>query len=209
MESISHLREGLTLICFESYHDIPYSHRQSRKNITKTFLMFNTLPQFVRYHLTINICCLLIFIISCKEKKGNPVFIFSKQRIFWHWTHNFSANKLTKKYLLVKWTAKCFFIVIAIKQLFQWVGIQLEFAGTNLMFWSFKKDFLRNVALDFMLLVWKWRLASLTPSKLLPLESFLIPTSLALGIKLIMCQLLSLVLCDFGSFFEKPEMLPQ
>ena len=102
MESISHLREELTLICFERYHGIPYSHRQSRKNMMKTFLMVNTLPQFVRYHLTINICCLLIFIILCKEKKGNPVFIFSKQRIFWYRTHNFSANKLTKKYLLVK-----------------------------------------------------------------------------------------------------------
>ena len=183
MESISHLREELTLICFESYYGILYSHRQSRKNMTKTFLMVNTLSQFVRYQLTINIYCLLIFIILCKKKKGNPVFIFSKQRIFWHWTHNFSANRLTKKYLLVKWTAKCFFIVIAIKQLFQWLGIQLQFAGTKLMFWSFKKDFLRNAALDFMLLVLKWRLASFTPSNSLPLETFLISISLALGIK--------------------------
>ena len=69
MESISHLREEFTLTCSESYHGIPYCYRQSRKNMTKNFLMVNTLPQYVRYNLTINIYCFLLFIILCKEKK--------------------------------------------------------------------------------------------------------------------------------------------
>ena len=138
---------------------------------------------------------MLIFIYV--RKKGKSLFIFSKQRIFWHWTHNFYANNFTKKYFLVKWTTKCFFIGIAIKQLFQWVGIQLLFAGTNLMFRSFKKDFLRNATFNIMLLALKWGLASFIPSNLLLLEALLIPISLALWIKLIPSFLFSVWFMQF------------
>ena len=113
---------------------------------------------------------------------------------------------MAKKYVLVKWTAKIFFLRIAIKQLFQWVSIQLtQFTGTNLMFWSFKKDFLGNAAEDFMLLVLKWRLASFTLSNLLQLETLLVPISLALGIRLITCQFSFLFLWNCCMFFWKTE----
>ena len=67
---------------------------------------------------------------------------------------------------MVKWTAKCFFkgVAINIAVWISWRLTPVQCPCTNLIIWRFKKDVLKNIAFDFMLLVSKWRLASNAPS---------------------------------------------
>ena len=46
------------------------------------------------------------FLSYVRKKNRSLVCISSKQRILWRWTHNFSVDKLTRNYPMVKRTAK-------------------------------------------------------------------------------------------------------
>ena len=79
------------------------SNTKSRKRMVSIVLMVNITHICKR----INLCSLLTW---------NLIFIASKQRIFWRWTHNFSVNKLTKKVFTGTMNCYiCFFIGVAIK----------------------------------------------------------------------------------------------
>ena len=96
-----------------------------------------------------------------------------------------------KRYPLVKWTANMFFIGVAIK--IACFSVQFQCPCANLMICSLlleilkRCSYLKNVALDFVLLV----------SKLYPIQ---VVISLRFWIKLTKGQLLPLFLCNFCSF---------
>ena len=100
-----------------------------------------------------------------------------------------------RKHPLVKRTAKyLFFIGVAIKLLFYWVGVQLQCPCANLMICSFrfKKDVLILKMSLCILCFWFFL-------KPYPIQVII---SIPMWIKLTMCQLLLFFLCNFCSLFS-------
>ena len=78
------------------------------------------------------------------KKNRNLSCISSKQVILELWTHNISVNKLTKTPFAGINCQIFFFIDVAIKKLFHWVGVQLQCPCANLMIFClrFRNDVL-------------------------------------------------------------------
>ena len=134
-------KKGL-LICFESYHGIPYSQRQTRKSMVKIFHIANT-TQYIRDSLRINFA-VYSFLSSSVRNQRKPGLYFQQAKNILGLNLQLFCQKIDKNYRLVNCSI-CFFKGVDV------LGDVLMFFQrcrcpswswcpcTNLMIWSFKK----------------------------------------------------------------------
>ena len=102
-------------ICFESYQDIPCSHRQSRKRVLNTLLMVNITFIYMGCSLEEK-SIMFTYSYLMQGKKMETRFVSPASINYFGIFCHFSVNKFTKKHLLVKYAVKyVFFTSLAMK----------------------------------------------------------------------------------------------